>query len=174
VYFNKTANGFSLFETIVSVTLVGFFVTGLLITWNLSETKERGLDSYWKVKEEMETAYEITGRNLRGMAASELIPASGSGTTLSFMGMDGQTWSFYADGSSYKMRYGGVERTLIASGLKSLQFTVAEVVPESDDPEQWRKTKVAIRLEVNQPSNWNSLRTNDLTINGTVLLRNMR
>lgn len=171
---DKTANGFSLLETIVSVTLVGFFVTGLLITWNLSETKERGLDSYWKVKEEMETAYEITGRNLRGMAASNLVPISGAGTTLSFTGMDGQAWSFYADGSCYKMRYGGVERTLIASGLKSLQFTVATVIPESGDPEQWKKTKVAIRLEVNPPPNWNSHRTKDLTINGTFLLRNMR
>jgi type II secretory pathway pseudopilin PulG len=175
VYLDKAVNGFSLLETIVSVTLVGFFVTGLMITWNLSESKERGLDSYWEAKEKMDTAYEITGHNIRSMAASDLVPSGGSGATLSFTGMDGQTWSFYADGSSYKMCHGSVERTLIASGLlKSLQFTVATVVPESDDAEQWNKTTVAIRIEVNRPANWNSDRTKDLSINGTIMLRNVK
>jgi hypothetical protein len=171
---DKAANGFSLLETIVSVTLVGFFVTGLWLTWNFSDTKERGLDAYWEANEAMGTAYEITGRSLRSMAASDLIPASGSGTTLSFTGTDGQIWRFYADGSSYKMRNGGTERTLIASGLKSLQFTVAKVIPETDDPEQWQKTTVAIRLEMNQPANWSSARTKDLSVNGTVMLRNLK
>jgi hypothetical protein len=162
VYLWKADSGFSLLETIVSVTLVGFLVTGLFITWNFSESKERGLNSYWMVKEDLETAYEITHRSLRSMAASDIsITTATNSAEISFIDINKKSWRFYAVGSSYKMDYESTTQTLIDSGLKSVQFT------------DLGENKVRIRIEVDTPSNWNSARTNDLIIDGVVYLRNL-
>jgi hypothetical protein len=152
-------HGFSLLETVISVTLVGFFITGLMLTWNFAESRERGLDSYWAAKEELETAYEMTHRSLRGMAQADVAILTG-GTGITFTGADAATWTFEQDGASYKLIQDDQARTLIDQICTKVEFKLDGAL-------------VSFKLAVAAPSAWDNSAVNDLQINGKVWLRNL-
>lgn len=154
--FIQKNDGFSLLETVVSIALVAFFITGLVITWEFSETHERGLEAYWVVKEELETAYEITHRNLRNYARSNIQTDL---EQISFTDNTGTKWLFFKDGDRYKMTRNNVTKDLISQSCTQVSFTLSGAT-------------VTIVLAVAPPPNWKG-ETSDLTIRGKVLLRNL-
>jgi type II secretory pathway pseudopilin PulG len=157
-HFSDKNQGFSLLETVISITLVGFFVSGMMLTWTFAESRERGLDDYWAAKDELETAYEMTHHYLRGKAGDNVAILTG-GTGITFTGTDGKTWTFKQDGASYKMIHGENTRTLINQICTKVEFKIDDAL-------------VSIDLAVATPSTWNSAANNDLEIDGKVLVRN--
>ncbi|HYH04528.1 MAG TPA: prepilin-type N-terminal cleavage/methylation domain-containing protein [Bacillota bacterium] len=154
-FLNKN-NGFSLLETVVSIALVACFITGLVITWEFSETRERGLEAYWTAKEELETAYEITHRNLRTAARTNIQTDL---ERISFYDATGANWVFFKDGDQYKMTRNSVTTDLISRSCTQVSFSLNGAM-------------VSIVLAVAPPTNWKG-NTSDLTIRGKVLLRNL-
>jgi hypothetical protein len=148
--------GFSLFETVVSLVLVGFFIGGLFFAGYFVDNRQGNLEEYWQIKDDLELAYETTHRQLREHAVSNITLLDNG---IRFNDEDNNSWSFVKNGTLYqKIKNGNTENLLTNCNL--LQFTKTDSV-------------VMIELQAAAPDHWEG-ESGDLRISGKVFLRNNR
>jgi type II secretory pathway pseudopilin PulG len=150
-------NGFTLIESVITVFLVTFMVSGLFSAWYVVEKRDRNLEQYWQNKETLELAYQITHQTLRAKARLATITIISGGQGITFTGTDNNLWTFIKEGNNYKLTHADKDEILIPGICSNVLFTA-------------NNAKVDIFLEVTTPLNWTG--TNDLNINGTVYVRN--
>lgn len=148
--------GFTLIESIIVVTLVLLGISGIIAGWHLTDSKDRSLENYWRHKETLELAYQVTHQTLRSSAILSTISIN-SGQAITFTGTDGLSRTFLKENNDYKFICNGREEVLIKDICDSVLFDLNGSI-------------VDIALGVTLPFNWNG--NNDLNIEGTVLIRN--
>lgn len=148
--------GFTLIESMIVVTLVLLGISGIMAGWYLMESKDRSLENYWRHKETLELAYQVTHQTLRTNAVLSTISIN-SGQAITFTGADGLGRTFFKENDDYKFICNGKEEVLIEDICNHVSFELSGSL-------------VDITLGVTPPLNWNG--DNDLNIEGTVLIRN--
>jgi len=148
--------GFTLIESIIVVTLVLLGVSGIMAGWYLTESGERRLEDYWRHKETLELAYQVTHQTLRTTAILSTISIS-TGQAITFIGADGLSRTFLKEDDDYKYICDGKEEVLIQGICDSVLFEL-------------NGSLVEITMGVTSLPNWDE--ATDLKINGTVLIRN--
>ncbi len=149
--------GFTLLESIIVTILVLLAVSGIMTSWYMMESKDRSLENYWRHKETLELAFQVTHQTLRTAAKLSTIAIINSGQGISFTGTDGVNRTFTKEGNQYKFIRSGKEEFLIQDICDDAAFSL-------------NGAEVNITLGVTTPSNWNG--KDDLNIGGTVLIRN--
>jgi competence protein ComGC len=157
---HKTLNsekGFTLLESIIVTMLALLAVSGILTSWHLMESKDRSLENYWRYKETLELAFQVTHHTLRSTAQFSSLAIINGGQGISFIGTDGLSRSFSREGNHYKFIQNGVEEVLIEDICDHAAFVL-------------NGNNVDLVLEVGVPPNWKG--KDDLDIEGTVYIRN--
>lgn len=154
----KDQSGFTLLETVLSVAMIALLIPGLFLTWELAETRSRGLDQYAQVKDELETAYEIIARTLRGQAISSSVSVTHGGQGISFTMADGSTMSYTRSHGDLMETRNTSQRILLRNSCEDVRFSV-------------NGKKVHIEVKGITPSAWKG-ETDDLTVTGYVYMRN--
>lgn len=149
--------GFTLLESVIVTVLVLLAVGGILTGWYLTESKDRSLENYWRHKETLELAFQVTHHTLRSTAVLSAISIINSGQGITFTGTDGLSRTFTKEGNHYKFIHNGAEELLIENICNDASFVLNGAV-------------VDITLGVANPPNWNG--KDDLNIEGTVYIRN--
>lgn len=153
----KNENGFTLLESIIVTILALLAVSGILTSWHLLESKDRSLENYWRYKETLELAFQVTHHTLRSTAEFSSMAIINGGQGISFIGTDGMSRSFSRVGDHYKFVQNGVEEFLIEGICDHAAFVL-------------NGNNVDLVLGVGIPPNWNG--KDDLNIEGTVYIRN--
>lgn len=153
--FNRN-EGFSLVETIIAVILVTFFINGLLLSWYFIDSRQRSVEAYWKAKQDLELAMEITQKYLRESAHRNLIILTNE---IRFTDHNGENWSFLrTTDDSYQLIRNGKVEDIILNQCSLVGFT-------NDDQ------MLRIELGIEPPSQWSG-DSSKLQITGSVYLRN--
>lgn len=149
--------GFTLLESIIVVTLVLLGVGGIFSGWYLMESRDRSLESYWRSKETLEVAFQVTHQTLRTTAQRSSISIINSGQGITFIGTDGVSRTFTKEGNEFKYIANGKEEVLISDTCDNAVFLM-----DGD--------LISITIGVTTPPNWNG--KDDLNIEGMVYVRN--
>lgn len=147
--------GFTLIETVMSTMMVALLISGLLLVWHLAETKGRDMDGFAQTKTALETAYEVTSRSLRQYASANIFVAEDH-HKISFQDDTGVTWAFIGDGADFKKISGDGEELLLNGNCGEVYF-------------EMNGRNVIFRIKAVAPVD-----EPDLTVQGTVFLRNWR
>jgi prepilin-type N-terminal cleavage/methylation domain-containing protein len=159
----KSENGFTLIESIITVTLVALMCSGLFLAWQLMGKRDRNYEQYWQYKDNLELAYQITHQTLRANAKLATAAIINSGQGILFIGTDNLLWTFTMVGSDYTLTHNGKEEILIHNICNHASFVL-------------NGNQVDITLGVINPPGWTGMHDvniiNDLNINGRVYIRN--
>lgn len=154
----KNESGYTLLETVLSIAMVAFLIPGLFLTWELADSRSRGLDEYTQVKDELETAYEIIARTVRSQARYGSTAITGGGKVLTFTDTNGVNISYFLQNGNLIETRATVQRILIPNVCNNVNFTASG-------------RKITIQLVGITPPTWQGI-SNDLTIEGHVYIRN--
>lgn len=150
---HASQRGFSLLESIISVTLIALLVNGLFLTWQFVESKTNGFDQYSQAKTALETAYEITIHNLR---EAKTIAIINNGDGVSLTKTDNSICVFTKNNDVYQMQQNGTIENLLTGCAKS-NFQVTN-------------SMLTVNLAVVPPATWSD--ATDLSISGNAFPRN--
>lgn len=154
----KKENGYTLLETVLSIAMIALLIPGLFLAWEVADSRSRGLNDYAQVKEELETAFEIIARTLRGQARSSSVTVTNSGQRIVFTDTVGTSIAYFLQSGDLVETHGGIERILIDDHLSVVEF-------------QASGKKILIRLSSLPPLSWKGSPA-DLTVEGYIYLRN--